>query len=253
MRRIYLYNHLRIGNKIFISDEPAHYLKNVLRMVSGSRFYAFDGTGIEYTLEIKKISSSGIETEIINEKHKQHREPGISIELCLCLCKNRTFESVIKKAAEIGVTKIIPVKSARSIIEIDNKKLPLKIGRWSKIAAEGSKIAGRTRVPEIKQPQDFETVVAQNMPGILFWEQSQVSIKDIFSSFLASVEKKRFIRVFIGPEGGFTDNEVEKAIKNQIFIASLGPRILSVETASILALGIVFYESGLFNIPSEKL
>ncbi|HOL49189.1 MAG TPA: RsmE family RNA methyltransferase, partial [bacterium] len=113
MKRVYLYNHIKTGNKILISDEPAHYIKHVLRMNPGSTFCAFDGSGNEYILKIKKISLNAIESEIVEEKYTEEKEPEISIELCLCLCKNKTFENILKKAAEIGVSTIIPIKSAR--------------------------------------------------------------------------------------------------------------------------------------------
>ncbi|HOK80472.1 MAG TPA: RsmE family RNA methyltransferase [bacterium] len=253
MRRIYLYNHEKIGSTIFVSGEPAHYLKNVLRMTIGSKFLAFDGSGNEYTLEIKKFLNSKVETKILQEQYSEQKEPQISIELCLCLCKIATFENIIKKAAEIGVSKIIPVKSMRSIFEIDEKKLPAKLERWKKIAAEGSKIAGRTRIPEIKKIENFETIITQDLPAILFWEQSRVPLKDALNNIFSKIQEKRSIAILIGPEGGFTENEVEKAAENHISIASLGPRILSVETASILAIGIAFYELGLFDALSGSL
>lgn len=241
MRRIYLYNHKIIENKIFITGETAHYLKNVLRMNTGSRFLAFDGTGIEYELEIKKIFSTVVESEIINRKLTQQKETKISLELCISLCKSKTFENIVKKTSEIGISKIIPFYSTRSVVQIENKE-DEKLKRWKRIAAEGSKIAGRTKITEIFLPQRFNTLIEDKISGILFWEQSRKNLKNLISNLFQQISESSVLRIFIGPEGGFTDEEIELAEKNKIVVASLGPRILSVETATICACAILMYE-----------
>ncbi len=194
MRRIHIYTYRRNRNKISILDEPAHYLKNVLRMKAGSKFYAFDGTGKEYELEIKRVSDTDIETEIIAEKIKEEKEP------------------------------------------------PIKINRWKKIVAEGSKIAGRTKIPDILIPDKFENIVSQQKNSILFWERSDNNLKIMIDRLFKRLDKTNTLRIFIGPEGGFTEKEVKLATQNDVLIASLGSRILSVETATISALSVIMYE-----------
>lgn len=242
MRRVYLYNHRKLNDTIFISDEPAHYLKNVLRMNIGSRFYGFDGTGTEYELEIKELDSNIIKAKILTERTTLQKETSISIELCISLCKTKTFESILKKVSELGISRIVPIKSERSIVEISSKKAEEKIQRWNKIAADGSKIAGRTKVPEILLPQKFKDAVSQKTGGILFWEQSKTSLNSIINKILSNAVDTKVLKVFIGPEGGFTEKEINLAIENNISVASLGPRILSVETATISAISILSYE-----------
>jgi len=242
MRRIYLYNHKITGEKIFVYDEPAHYIKNVLRMSTGSVFYGFDGTGMEFLIKITSTNPSYVEGVILEKRTNQQKEASVSIELCISLCKTKTFENIIKKVSEIGVTSIIPMITTRSIINIDTKSLPAKIKRWEKIAAEGSKIAGRTKIPSISLPQRFETVISNKICGILFWEQASTHIKIVLNSIKEKMPEIKLIRIFIGPEGGFTQEEVSMAESNGIPIAGLGPRILSVETATIVAVSILMYE-----------
>ncbi|MCM8814889.1 MAG: 16S rRNA (uracil(1498)-N(3))-methyltransferase [Candidatus Omnitrophica bacterium] len=242
MRRIYLYNHKKIERRVFISGEPAHYLKNVLRMGPGSRFYAFDGSGVEYELRIKKIDRLKIEAEIIEEKIADYRELPVPFELCISLCKKATFESILKKASELGISKIIPFRSSRNISDVEKIFKKDKIQRWRKIAGEGSKIAGRSRTPEICPPCDFSSIVSSTTTGILFWEQSKDYLKKIIPDLLKKINQDRLLRVFIGPEGGFTEDEIELAKENGILVAGLGPRILGVETAAIVALSILMYE-----------
>ncbi|MCM8759667.1 MAG: 16S rRNA (uracil(1498)-N(3))-methyltransferase [Candidatus Omnitrophica bacterium] len=242
MRRIYIYGHKKVKNKIFITAETAHYLKNVLRMDIGSCFFAFEGNGTEYLLEITTLTDKYIETLIKEERRFEKKEPEITVELYISLCKTNTFENIIKKSAELGISKICPFISERSIIKISKDKIEEKIKRWIKIAAEGSKIAGRTKIPEITMPKDFGTVILGKTPGILFWEQSTDNLKTVIKNVLNPPTDLKIIRIFIGPEGGFTQQEVDLATKNGILIASLGPRILSVETATIAAVSILMYE-----------
>ncbi|MCX7705908.1 MAG: 16S rRNA (uracil(1498)-N(3))-methyltransferase [bacterium] len=247
MRRIYLHDYRRLKDKILISNEPAHYLRNVLRMNVGSRFIAFDGAGREYELEIKKSSTNEIETEIMQERIMTQKETLIPMELCISLCKVSTFENILKKASELGVTKISPIKSERSIIQIQDGKLERKLIRWKKIAAQGCKISGRTKIPEIIPPVEFKNIVKEKGCGILFWEQSRTNLKSKIDRLLKNAYDKKILRIFIGPEGGFTDDEINLAEKNDIIIVSLGPRILSVETATVAAISILLYEFENFN------
>ncbi|MCM8822653.1 MAG: 16S rRNA (uracil(1498)-N(3))-methyltransferase [Candidatus Omnitrophica bacterium] len=242
MRRIYLYNHKKIEKRVFISGEPAHYLKNVLRMGPGSRFYAFDGSGVEYELKITKAAGAYIETDIIEERFSNSRETSISVELCIALCKTSTLENVLKKASELGVSKITPFSSSRSVNNIEKLLKKDKIQRWRKIVAEGSKIAGRTKIPEICLPLDFNSIIPDGAPGILFWEQSKNDLKKALPDLLKKINQDTSLRIFIGPEGGFTEEEKDFAKEKGILIASLGTRILSVETATIAALSIIMYE-----------
>lgn len=247
MRRIYLYGHKKVKNRIFISGETAHYLKNVLRIKNGSHFFAFDGTSTEYKLEVITISDKYICTEIKEQISAEKKELETIIELCMPLCKTSTFENILKKSAELGVAKICPVKTERSIIQISKHKIEGKIKRWTRIAAEGSKIAGRTKIPEIVSPEDFTIAVLKKTSGILFWEQSSNNLKTSIETVLNNISDTKIVSIFIGPEGGFTEKEVDLAKNNGILDASLGPRILSVETAAICAISILIYEIENFN------
>ncbi|MCM8788250.1 MAG: RsmE family RNA methyltransferase, partial [Candidatus Omnitrophica bacterium] len=147
-----------------------------------------------------------------------------------------------KKASEIGASKIVPFRSSRSIANFEKVFKKEKMQRWRKIVAEGSKIAGRTKTPEVFLPVNFSTIITCQTPGILFWEQSRNNLKTIVPDLLERIIRAGSLKIFIGPEGGFTEEEVALATGNGTLIASLGPRILSVETATIAALSILIYE-----------
>ena len=241
MRRIYLSDCKIEGEKIYIKGETLHYIKNVLRLMPEDMFIGFDGKGLEYTLVIKHINNNIIYTEIKEKRKIFETESDIEIILCIALTKNRIFDRVIEKAAEMGVKRIIPVKTARSIIDIEKENIKYKIIRWKKLLSEGSKISGSAEIPDIISPLSFQDAVnIKTDYSIFFWEQAETPLKNIFSNIKIVPELK--IKIFIGPEGGFTEEEAEIAKNSGAFIVSLGKRILRVETAAIVALGIIFYQ-----------
>jgi len=240
MRRIYLYNHRKINNSILISGEPFHYLRNVLRLKEGSQFKGFDSTGTEYLLEIKKMQPM-IEARILDESQIYQHEPIINIEFCPSLCKMKTFEHTLEKVAELGVAKIKPVITERSFV-LSSGHISSKIQRWHKILAEGTKISGSAKIPDICMPERIENVLNQQGINIFFWEQSEKNLKEIIPMIKQRLLDNKTIKVFIGPEGGFTEEEANLAEKTKSLIVGLGKRILSVETATIAAIAILSYE-----------
>ncbi len=217
-----------------------HYLKNVLRLKEGSQFKAFDDTGVEYLLEVRKTSPL-IEARILETIRVFSEEPSINIEFCPSICRMKVFESTIEKAAELGVTRIIPVITSRSH-NIPQERLLSKIKRWYRIAAEGSKISGRIKIPEVHTPERLNKIMAEPGINIFFWEQSEENLKQLIPLIRQQISNKKTLRVFIGPEGGFTEEEAELARRNNSLVAGLGKRILKVETAAIAAISILLYE-----------
>jgi 16S rRNA (uracil1498-N3)-methyltransferase len=241
MRRVYLSGSSIQGNNIYIKGESFHYVKNVLRLTAEDIFIGFDGSGWEYTLEIKEIHNSEIESEIKEKRKVFETEPDLEIILCIALTKNKVFDKVIEKAAEIGVKQIIPIQTTRCIVGIERENIENKLQRWRKILSEGSKISGSARISDIIKPISFnEAINIKSDYSIFFWEQAEDSLKNILKSIKIKSETK--IKIFIGPEGGFTQQEAEIAKHSGSFIASLGKRILRVETAVIIALGLIFYQ-----------
>ncbi|MCL5674560.1 MAG: 16S rRNA (uracil(1498)-N(3))-methyltransferase [Candidatus Omnitrophica bacterium] len=243
MRRVYLSGCKIQENFLYIKGETLHYVKNVLRLVPGDVFAGFDGSGWEYILEIKNIHNSIIETRVKEKRKSFETESCLEIILCLSLTKNRIFDRVIEKAAEIGVKQIVPVQTTRSIIEIKKKEIENKMKRWRKILSEGSKVSGRPEIPDIIEPLSFKDAVnVKTDYSIFFWEQAENPLKDVFKNIKSVLGFK--IKIFIGPEGGFTQEEAEIAKNSGFFIVSLGKRVLRVETAATVALGIILYQYG---------
>jgi len=245
MRRIYIgRDAFKIDNIFYIKGKTYHYLKNVLRLKEKDVFIGFDGSGKEYKIEISKIEKEKIAGKILEEKEVYSTE--LPFKLCLfqCIPKGEKFDFIIRETVQLGVQKIVPVISRRVIVKIPEEKISLKLERWEKIAEESAKISCRTFIPEISEPCKFEESVKEEKDfGIIFWEgERKTTIKDIVESLKMEKIKNKKINVFIGPEGGFDEDEIEMAKNNGYLTVSLGKRILKVETASVVSIAILIYE-----------
>jgi 16S rRNA (uracil1498-N3)-methyltransferase len=245
MRRIYIGTEsFRKKDFFYIKGETYHYLKNVLRLKVKDIFEGFDGTGKEYKIEILKIGKNEITGKIVEEKELYSTELPFYLNLFQCIPKGEKFDFIIREATQLGVNKIVPVISKRVIVKIDKEKIKNKLRRWQKIAEESAKVSGRTFVPEIKELVKFEECIKEEKDfGLIFWEgERDFTIKDFIKEIKGKEIKGKKINIFIGPEGGFDEEEIELAKKNNFFTLSLGKRILKVETASVVAIGILIYE-----------
>ncbi|OGW27972.1 MAG: hypothetical protein A2X59_13365 [Nitrospirae bacterium GWC2_42_7] len=238
MPRIFLpYSELQ--NKIItISGEKAKYISSVLRCVSGDLINITDDQGNSYYAVIITSTKKEIKAEITGKQIIDTESP-IYITLLQGLLKGEKMDFVIQKSIELGVNRIIPVITERSQIRETKKLL-----RWKKIAEEASRQSGRSIIPEIVQTLKFEDIFTGSnyvsRTGIIFWEQGNGNLSEILNR-LGTADK---LSLFTGPEGGFSEKEVEIASENGFVVASLGKRILRAETAAIAAVSIIQYRLG---------
>ena len=148
------------------------------------------------------------------------------------------MDFIIQKAVEIGVTEIVPVISSRCVSRPDQKSLNKKVVRWQKIAKQAAMQSGRGIVPKVSESVSFKNGV-ENAKGekVIFYELGGESVREILS------DKPKEISIFIGSEGGFSGDEVELVLKNDGRKATLGKRILRAETAPLVALSVIMYET----------
>ncbi len=228
MPRIYVAGSNGKG-EIVLGKKEAHYLKNVLRAETGDKITIFDGDEAEGY--IKNISSTRVVVELKNWRNVQ-RELGISITLGQGILKGEKMDMVLEKATEIGVDSIIPLVTERVIPRVSGKE---KKSRWERIVNEATSLGGRLTPPEISLPLTLNDFLKRDFSGmkIVPWEEE----KDF--SLLNMLMEKRGIKeaaVVMGPEGGFSEREVNLMRGSGFETVSLGPLILRSETATIFAL-----------------
>lgn len=228
-------------NYIKIEGENFNHISNVLRAKIGQEIIICDGNLVDYNCKICEINKKFIKAEII-DKYINKNEPNIKIILFQALPKADKMEMVIQKCIEIGVDKIIPILTDNTVIKL-NEKSDKKILRWNKIAESAAKQCGRGKIPEIENIINFKDAVEKSKlfdnSIIPYEKEDKYNIKNFINNF-----KGKSIAVFIGPEGGFSEDEIKYASENNIFSVTLGKRILRTETAGLVASVILLYELG---------
>ncbi len=251
--RIYLPQKMEEGSTVELKYENLHYIKNVLRLKRGAPLILFDGTGFEYESTIRDITVKSVTVEIIRGKQLSV-DSSTKITLAQALPKGNKMDFIIQKASELGVTRIIPFKSSRSIPKVAGNKIHLKIPRWQKIAIEASRKCGRENIPEITDIITYEKALQWPKKGILkiiFWEgETNTGIKEILHS--KKYEGITDFFLVVGPEGGFSNEEIAMASRAGFLSVSLGRLVLKVETAALVILSILQYEKGVFGITYKK-
>ncbi|MCQ4726721.1 16S rRNA (uracil(1498)-N(3))-methyltransferase [Anaerotignum faecicola] len=230
------------GETVFIRDEDAKHLGGVLRAKEGDIVEACDGRGMDYSCVIKEVGKTEILMEIESARPTES-EPKTKITLFQGLPKADKMELIIQKCVEIGVWRIVPVAAERSVVRLEGKDAGKKLERWRKISLSAAKQSGRGIIPEIGEIVSFKEAVKMaacfDGAAIPYEKEEKNGIKEYANSFDGSS-----LGLFIGPEGGFDDREIEFAVKNNISPVTLGKRILRTETAAMVSAAILLYELG---------
>ena len=244
MKRIYLDpgDCLTDKHTVHIKGGTFRYLSKVLRMKEGDLFSGFDGTGLEYTVKILTADGEHIKASLLKSKKVSDVEMPFDILLFQSIPKKGKMDSIIRDVAQLGIKKRVPVLSERVIGSLNQDREQGKKKRWEKIAAESSRIAGRQMLTEIGDFIRFEDAVKiKSDASVIFWEQADASLREIVKK-MPELKNGSSVKIFVGPEGGYTENEVSLAESCGAAPASMGRRILRVETASVVAAALTIYE-----------
>ena len=231
------------GLRIVITGNDVNHIKNVLRMKKGDEISVSNGMdGKEYRCSITEFA----EKEIVC-KLQFIREEGLELPsrvyLFQGLPKVDKMEFIIQKAVELGVYEVIPVSCKRAVVKLDEKKEKNKINRWQAIAEAAAKQSKRGIIPEVKHVMTMKEAVAYSRNckiKIIPYELA----KEIGETkkIIGSLKPGEDIAVFIGPEGGFEEAEVEESVKEGFIPITLGKRILRTETAGMTVLSLIMYQ-----------
>lgn len=233
------------GEKVRITGPNVNHIKNVLRMKPGDELLVSDGAGTDYTCAVECMDDDEIVCRITGEGESLS-EPSVRFYLFQGLPKADKFEHIIQKSVELGVYEIIPVKTARSIVKYDDKKAKAKNERWGKISESAAKQSRRGIVPQVKDICTFDEAVrfvSDEKNGISMGIIPYENFKDMNATreILKEIRPGMSVAIFVGPEGGFEEQEVMKANEAGIRSISLGNRILRTETAPLMLLSVLTF------------
>ena len=236
-----------IHDAIELGKDHLRYVKFVLRMKKGDHLTLFDGTGWEYETVIKQISADGIAVDVIHKRLAP--EETLHITIMQSLPKANKMDFIVQKATELGAHRMVPFHSSRSVPRLSTEKAASRIARWQSIAVEAARQCRRADVPEITGMVSFEealSLAGQETLKLIFWEEeSGRGVKQVLRD--NRHDGIRDLSVVIGPEGGFTKEEVADAAGKGFLSVSLGRQVLKVETAVLTILSIIQYEKGFFG------
>ena len=231
------------GTQIYITGKDVNHIKNVLRMRIGEEISVGNGIdGKEYRCVIDSFEEDSVNCKLLFIKEDGVELP-VKVALFQGLPKADKMELIIQKAVELGVYEIIPVATKRCVVKLDAKKEASKIARWQAIAEAAAKQSKRAVVPQIRPVMTMQEAIkaASEMEHrIIPYElaEGMAKTKEVFESFTPG----NSVAVFIGPEGGFEEKEVDAATEAGIHPVSLGKRILRTETAGFTVLAWIMYE-----------
>jgi 16S rRNA (uracil1498-N3)-methyltransferase len=232
------------ADTIQFSSDTARQMRRVLRLGVGDRVAAFDGHGTDYVVRLLTLRDD-VAVGAIEASSQSRPEPRLRLTLCQALLPREKFELVLQKGTEIGVSEFVPLETGRSLVKasaVDDGRLR----RWQRIVEEAAEQAGRGVVPKVHEPCSLARACAAlgNGPGLLAWEHETMrSLRSALRELEPGLTAQR-LTLFVGPEGGFAETEVEQIRVQGVVTASLGPRILRAETAGPILAALALYTFG---------
>lgn len=226
------------SDTLCIDGENGRHIARSLRMRPGETLTLSNGEGIDYLARILSIDGDAVETEIL-ERTPNQTEPRAKLTLFMAMPKGDKMELIVQKATEIGVSVIQPILTERCISRPDEKSMEKKRARYQKIALEAAGQSGRGKVPEVRKLLTLSEAV-QVLPekSILFYEKGGERLSKLITS------DDNDIGMFVGSEGGFSEEEAAFLVENGVVPATLGMRILRCETAPLCGMSVILSLTG---------
>ena len=238
---------LSLGKKsVTLSAEETRHARDVLRLQHGEEVYVFDGEGQEYRCVIAQLNRETVNLDMLEQVEPAHPESSLDLTLGMALLKGEKFDLVMQKATELGAARLIPVLTNRADVRIrSDDDAKRKLMRWQRIALEATKQCGRARLMKIDTPVAFEELIERAERGdelrLMFAEGGGSSFSEVLNDFELMPAKAIAL---IGPEGGWTDGEIDEASENGWRIVTLGGRTLRAETAAMVAATLLQHRFG---------
>ena len=242
MHRFYHSNPLDLNQIIILDEFSSHHALRVMRVKVDDFLVLFNGDGFEYRGRVSDINKKTINVEILS-KEKNNSESPININLFQSISSNEKMDMVIQKATELGVSSIQPIFTSRSTIKLSLDRTKKRVIHWKQVSISACEQSGRSKIPTIKSPIGFDQIsegIKTNSLNLLLHPDNLEESSNLPNEYSGD------INIFIGPEGGFSQDEVLLLKKQNCINIQLGPRILRTETAPLAIIAILQYKYGDF-------
>ena len=236
MKHFYIRPDAVTGDRVIFDAEESHHLARVLRLRPGALVQTVDGSGRELTVRVESISARAAEGRVIDQSVVRS-ESSLDLTLVQAVPKGDKLAGIIRMATELGVNRVVTAVTERTVARIDPAQRRARANRWQRIAREAAKQSGRATVPEVLEPLALtDWLGAPRAPGltVCLWEGADAPLD-------AALPERPVNRasLIVGPEGGFTEQEVAGMARAGAIVAGLGPRILRTETAGPVGLALL--------------
>ena len=244
MRRFFVEEIREGGGALVLRGAEANHIRTVLRMAPGDRLVLLDSRGKRHEALIASVDRHEV---VVNLERPLPSPPPSPVEITLCqaLLRSHSMDLIIQKTSELGVDRILPFVSERTIVKPDKGAFANKVKHWREIALSATKQSGRLRPAEIGPLSTFFELIdlwrGEEIMKIVLWEDE--SVENLKSLIRSTRSPRRAVGV-IGPEGGFSNEEIVEAREAGFVSASLGQRILRAETAAVTLVALLQYEWG---------
>ncbi len=228
-----------------ITGVDARHISKVLRMQPGDELQIVSDDGVSALAQISAIDGDSVEVHCI-EKIAESHEPRVKLVLAQGLAKGEKMDFIIQKAVEMGAYSVVPIAMEHSVVRLDGAKAAKKVERWQKIAEAAAKQSKRDIIPEVQHLQSMRELLASDTSAtkIIAYEcEDRKSLKQALREAQDKGDIETLLLI-IGPEGGISESELQLAREAGAVPVSLGRRILRAETAGLVAISAIFYETG---------
>ena len=243
MHRFFVPPECIAGDAVTLPGDVSHKLRRVLRARAGDEIVVLDDTGMEYLVRLEDVETYGVSGAVIR-RYANKTGPSVAITLYQCILKADRFEYVLQKGTEIGITSFVPVICQRTVAT--NRPSPARYKRWRQIITEAAEQSHRGRIRVLREAMDFDSCCTQaEGTSLIPWEDgSAAGLKSRLGVWTSGEAALPSVNIFIGPEGGFTGDEVDMAGANGLTPFTLGKRILRAETPGLVVASAILYELG---------
>lgn len=228
--RLYIDRSLKTGDEFLLQKEQTHYISSVLRLRYGDQLCLFNNENAEYLAKIIALEKKSAKLKI-EEKQLCQRESNLHTTLGIGLSRGQHMDYAIQKAVELGANILVPLLTEFSNVKVSEDRVENKLQHWQKIIINAAEQCGRTCLPELLAPRAINDFIQYNKSDLklMFNPEAKLTISHINM-------QPQYVSLLLGPEGGFSQTEIELATQHDYQSVSLGPRILRAETAVVSAL-----------------
>ncbi|MBM7097117.1 16S rRNA (uracil(1498)-N(3))-methyltransferase [Bacillus sp. H-16] len=229
---------------VIIAGDDSKHIQKVMRMNEGDQIICCNKAGDCYLSRIEEIEPEKVRASLQKEEERMCEIP-VHVTIACGLTKSDKLEWVIQKGTEMGAYACIPFEAERSVVKLDGKKAAKKHERWNKISKEAAEQSHRKRVPEVHELAAFKRLLSEidkyDHVLVAYEEEARNDEKSRLVNTLSKADEGDTILLIFGPEGGFSDREIDELVRAGAGTCALGPRILRAETAPLYALSAISY------------